>query len=104
MERPAASPQPIMEGEDCSEMRHTLRLIAGFGLVLLGILGLLLPIMPGWVFLIPGLIILADYFRPVKALVGWARRQAQKVGEFVDDRPRDAAGGDAGDGPAADPK
>ncbi len=37
-------------------MGKILRILGGFGLVVLGIIGLILPIMPGWVFLIPGLI------------------------------------------------
>jgi len=32
--------------------------------------------MPGWVFLIPGLIILADYFPPIKRLVDLAKAKA----------------------------
>ncbi len=44
--------------------------------VIFGVFGLLLPIMPGWVFLIPGLIILADYFPPIKRLVEWAKAKA----------------------------
>jgi uncharacterized membrane protein YbaN (DUF454 family) len=46
-------------------------------MIVLGVLGLILPIMPGWVFLIPGLIILADYFPPIKRLVEWAKAKAQ---------------------------
>jgi len=61
-------------------VRKTIRLCTGFGLVLLGILGLLLPIMPGWIFLIPGLIILADYFPPVRRLVDWAKQKAEAAG------------------------
>lgn len=56
--------------------RKTLRLALGFSLIVLGILGLVLPIMPGWVFLIPGLLILSDYFPPVKRLVEWAKKKA----------------------------
>ena len=56
-------------------LRNLVRLITGIGLVVLGILGLILPIMPGWIFLIPGLIILGDYFPPVKKLVEWAKRK-----------------------------
>lgn len=52
----------------------------GVGLVLLGIAGLLLPIMPGWVFLIPGLVILGDYIPPVKRLLIWAKEKAEKSG------------------------
>jgi uncharacterized membrane protein YbaN (DUF454 family) len=54
-------------------VRGILRLLSGIGLVLLGIAGLILPIMPGWIFLIPGLVILADYFPPVRRLVNWAK-------------------------------
>ncbi|MBM3724961.1 MAG: hypothetical protein FJW40_06015 [Acidobacteria bacterium] len=56
-------------------MRKILRLLLGFGLVLLGIIGLIAPVMPGWVFLIPGLVILGDYFPPVKRLVDWAKEK-----------------------------
>ncbi len=56
-------------------MLKLLRLISGVFLVLLGLAGLVLPIMPGWVFLIPGLIILGDYFPPVKRLLHWAREK-----------------------------
>ncbi|MCX6620770.1 MAG: hypothetical protein NTY38_06765 [Acidobacteria bacterium] len=59
-------------------MRKLLRLATGILLVLVGIIGLLLPIMPGWVFLIPGLVILADYFPPVRRLVDWAKAKAQQ--------------------------
>lgn len=58
-------------------MKHALRLLAGFALVLLGIIGIILPIMPGWVFLIPGLVILADYFPPVRKLLNWAKRKLE---------------------------
>lgn len=58
-------------------MRKILRLFLGFLFVLLGVTGLILPIMPGWVFLIPGLIILADYFPPIHRLVEWAKAKAK---------------------------
>jgi hypothetical protein len=32
--------------------------------------------MPGWIFLIPGLVILGEYFPPIKRLVTWAKRKA----------------------------
>lgn len=54
-----------------------LRIIAGFGLVLLGILGLILPVMPGWIFLIPGLMILAERFPAVRRLLDWAKEKAK---------------------------
>jgi hypothetical protein len=33
--------------------------------------------MPGWVFLIPGLVILADYFPAIHKLVLWAKKKAR---------------------------
>lgn len=52
-----------------------MRMVLGFGLVILGIVGLILPVMPGWIFLIPGLLILGDYFPPIRRLVDWAKRR-----------------------------
>jgi len=68
-------------------MRHALRVFLGIGMVLLGIAGLILPIMPGWVFLIPGLIILGDYFPPVKRLLHWAKEKAEKSGVMGGKQP-----------------
>ena len=59
-------------------MRNTLRILSGIGLVILGIIGLIMPIMPGWVFLIPGLVILADHFPPVRRLLDWAKRHYEE--------------------------
>lgn len=58
-------------------MLHLLRILSGFGLVLLGVVGLILPILPGWIFLIPGLVILADYFPPVRRLLNWAKSKLE---------------------------
>jgi uncharacterized membrane protein YbaN (DUF454 family) len=54
-----------------------MRVSTGLGLVILGIIGLILPVMPGWIFLIPGLIILSEYFPGVKKLVKWAKEKAR---------------------------
>ena len=65
-------------------MRKTLRILSGIGLVILGIIGLIMPIMPGWVFLIPGLVILADYFPALRRLVDWVKRiYAEQKGKHV---------------------
>jgi hypothetical protein len=58
-----------------SLLRRILRFVSGVGLVILGIIGLILPIMPGWI-LIPGLVILADFFPPLKRVLEWAKRKA----------------------------
>ena len=59
-----------------SLLRRTLRLVSGVGLVILGIVGLILPVMPGWIFLIPGLVILSDFFPPLRRVLEWAKRKA----------------------------
>lgn len=52
------------------------RIATGVVLVLIGILGLLLPILPGWVFLIPGLVILAEYSPAIRKVLAWAKAKA----------------------------
>jgi uncharacterized membrane protein YbaN (DUF454 family) len=56
-------------------------LLSGMALVVLGLAGLILPILPGWIFLIPGLLILSDFFPPVKRLVEWAKAKARAARE-----------------------
>jgi|TARA_B110000014_G_scaffold255895_1_gene238302 hypothetical protein len=56
-------------------IKDTVRISLGVVLVLIGFLGGLIPIFQGWVFGIPGLIILADYFPPVKRLLQWAKKK-----------------------------
>ncbi len=61
-------------------MRH----FWGWVLVALGVIGLIMPIMPGWVFLIPGLVILSDYFPWARRLLDWARRTKTKHQDGAD--------------------
>lgn len=56
-------------------MKAIFRIIAGVVLVLVGIVGLMLPIMPQWPFIIPGLMLLAPYFPPAKRLLAWIHRK-----------------------------
>jgi hypothetical protein len=61
-------------------LRKAFRLVSGIALLTVGILGLILPVMPGWIFVIPGLLILGDYFPPVRRLLDWAKRRAERAG------------------------
>tara|TARA_B100001559_G_scaffold281731_1_gene255467 strand:+ start:491 stop:691 length:201 start_codon:yes stop_codon:yes gene_type:complete len=62
-------------------MKHTLRIALGIILVIIGLIGGLIPIFQGWLFGIPGLIILADYFPPIKRLLTWAKKKAGYKGK-----------------------
>ena len=57
-------------------MKHTARITFGIVMVIIGLIGGLIPVFQGWMFGIPGLIILADYFPPIKKLVNWAKKKA----------------------------
>ena len=57
-------------------IKQTARITFGIILVIIGLIGGLIPIFQGWIFGIPGLIILADYFPPVSRLLVWAKKKA----------------------------
>jgi uncharacterized membrane protein YbaN (DUF454 family) len=58
--------------------KHAARIVGGILLVLIGIVGLALPIMPGWALIIPGLILLADYCPPIRRLLNWAEGKLEE--------------------------
>ncbi len=72
-------PPGLLQSVSGFPLRAILRIASGIGLVIIGIIGLILPVMPGWIFLIPGLVILADYFPPVRRLVDWAKSKMERV-------------------------
>jgi len=57
-------------------IKKTARITLGVILVIIGLIGGLIPIFQGWMFGIPGLIILADYFPPAKRVLDWAKEKA----------------------------
>ena len=57
-------------------IRHIFKISLGIILVIIGLIGGLIPIFQGWIFGIPGLIILANYSPTIKRLVKWARNKA----------------------------
>ena len=57
-------------------MKHTLRIALGIILVIIGLIGGIIPIFQGWLFGIPGLIILADYSPSIRRLLIWAKKKA----------------------------
>ena len=57
--------------------KRYLHISFGVLLVAIGLIGGLIPIFQGWIFGIPGLIILSKYFPKVNKLVSWAKRKAR---------------------------
>ena len=47
-------------------------------------MGGLIPIFQGWIFGIPGLILLAEYFPPAKRLLDWAKEKADWYDPFIE--------------------
>ena len=54
-------------------MRDILKITFGIALLIIGIIGGLFPIFQGWMFGIPGLIILSNYFPSIKKFLHWIR-------------------------------
>ena len=54
---------------------HTLKISLGVFLVIVGLIGGIIPIFQGWLFGIPGLILLANYFPPIKRLLNWIKKR-----------------------------
>ena len=59
-------------------MKRWLRIGAGFSLVFVGLLGWVLPILPGWVFVIPGLMLLGKEFHWARRILQWLRNRLPK--------------------------
>ena len=57
-------------------IRDALKISLGIILVIIGLIGGLIPIFQGWIFGIPGLIILANYFPPIKHFLHWSMKKA----------------------------
>jgi hypothetical protein len=77
-------------------MKKIVKIGVGLGLILIGIIGLILPVMPGWAFIIPGLIILAEYFPVVRRLLDWAKFRIEDVRTRTGGFRTPASGGEVG--------
>jgi hypothetical protein len=54
------------------------RIIGGFAMLFVGVLGLVLPVMPGWIFVIPGLALLGREFHWARRLLEWIKKYHPK--------------------------
>ena len=69
------------------KIKDILRISLGIVLVFIGLIGGIIPIFQGWVFGIPGLIILSNYFPPIKRVLKKIKRKEKKItsGDTPDD-------------------
>ena len=59
-------------------------LLAGWGAILVGIIGLILPIMPGWIFIFIGLVILSSEYVWAHHLLTRIRQKFPRFGSVLD--------------------
>ncbi len=69
------------------KIKDILRISLGIVLVVIGFIGGIIPIFQGWVFGIPGLIILSNYFPRLKRVLKKIKRKEKKI--TSDDTPGD---------------
>ena len=58
--------------------RDIIKISLGVVLIIIGLIGGLIPIFQGWMFGIPVLIIIANYFPPAKRLLSWIKKRLSK--------------------------
>ena len=61
-------------------MKKTIEIVAGFILIVIGLIGGLIPIFQGWMFGIPGLLLLAKHFKLFKKILKWAKKKVSSSG------------------------
>jgi uncharacterized membrane protein YbaN (DUF454 family) len=54
-------------------LKRWLRIVAGMLMLAVGVAGWALPIIPGWAFVIPGLMLLSHEFHWARRLLNWLR-------------------------------
>jgi sulfite exporter TauE/SafE len=58
-----------------SPLRKIAEITLGIILVIVGLIGGLIPVLQGWMFGIPGLILLAKHFKWAKGILEWAKKK-----------------------------
>lgn len=60
---------------ETSSLRKIAEITLGIILVTLGLIGGLIPVLQGWMFGIPGLILLAKHFKWARGILEWAKKK-----------------------------
>lgn len=61
-----------------AQLARLARIIGGFGLIALGIIGLFVPILQGILFIMLGLVLLAREYHWARRLLDWVRRKRRQ--------------------------
>ena len=74
-----------------AQVKRVLVLLVGWGFILLGIVGLFLPVLQGVQFLFVGLVILSSEYAWARRLIARLRQRFPKVGHVADEAAAKAA-------------
>lgn len=74
----AATGSRCPEGGLKATLKRWLKIISGMIMLIVGIIGWLLPVIPGWAFFIPGLILLSTEFHWARRLLAWLKSKFPK--------------------------
>ena len=58
-------------------IKDIIKISIGIILIIIGLIGGIIPIFQGWMFGIPGLIILSQYFPPIKKLLNKIKKSSK---------------------------
>jgi hypothetical protein len=58
-------------------MKKIVKITTGVVLILVGLVLLPVPVLSGWALIIPGLVLLAEYFPAVRRLLDWAKSKLE---------------------------
>lgn len=58
-----------------AQLARWARIIGGFGLIVLGVIGLFLPVLQGIAFILLGLLLLSREYHWARRLLDWAKRK-----------------------------
>tara|TARA_B100000131_G_C18016553_1_gene572731 strand:+ start:554 stop:727 length:174 start_codon:yes stop_codon:yes gene_type:complete len=56
-------------------LKNIAKITLGIILITIGLIGGIIPFFQGWIFGIPGLIILSKYFHPAKKILKWIKKK-----------------------------
>ena len=72
-----------MKGRRVGKVRKIVDWVAGLTLLAIGLIGLFVPVLQGWVFILAGLAVLSSHSRWARAILDRIKGLGRKVGEKI---------------------